>query len=227
MAAFQVFTEAYVWAVKKVTTKKQRWSHSRGPRRPRRIFFSSSQHESSRVQIDPWRVRDDFLTLETEADFLRFLNQVGLFFHGYSDDWEEADFKGLQQVFRELLVRSPERWDSYFHKLRQETPEFNIPLILDTIEIQSKVGFLLRFSWQGAPHSAVIRAIGIVQAILTTIHIDHLRGARFGFCARPDCQRPFEIISKHKRKFCKQYCAHLESLRRMRKSQRRAQRGTG
>jgi hypothetical protein len=84
--------------------------------------------------------------------------------------------------------------------------------------------FNIEFVWQRKLHSGVIRVRDVLTAILATIHIDHLRGARFGFCHRHDCRKPFEIISKHKRKYCSQYCAPLSS---MRKRQRRKRRETG
>ena len=37
-------------------------------------------------------------------------------------------------------------------------------------------------------------------------------------CARPDCGKEFPVTSKHKRRYCTQYCGHLESIRRNRKS---------
>ncbi len=69
---------------------------------------------------------------------------------------------------------------------------------------------------------AVIETTNAISAILTTIELDHLRGAKVGSCARADCPAFFEITSSHKRKYCTQYCAHLASQRRTRKRQKRA-----
>src|SRR2546430_813069 len=119
----------YVWLVKKTTAKKT--FESKGARlAPENRFFAESKPWSQPVYLDPWSVREDFLTLETEADFLRFLNHVGRFSSPLFDrDWELADFKGWQEVFRELLQRSPRTWNQYLNDLSLGTPRFNVLLI--------------------------------------------------------------------------------------------------
>ncbi len=56
-----------------------------------------------------------------------------------------------------------------------------------------------------------------LPVILATIQFKLVQGARFRVCARKDCRLPFEITSRHKRRFCTQYCAHITSLRQRRK----------
>jgi hypothetical protein len=56
-------------------------------------------------------------------------------------------------------------------------------------------------------------------AIKATVTIDLLRRLKFKTCARPDCAAPFAISSKRKRKYCSQYCGHLQSVRKNRKKQ--------
>jgi hypothetical protein len=62
----------------------------------------------------------------------------------------------------------------------------------------------------------VLKARNCQSAILNTIVIDLLRKVKFHLCARPDCQAPFAIASRHRRDYCSQYCAHLQSVRRQR-----------
>ncbi len=209
-----------VWLLKKTTTKKT--LESKGARRqPQNRFFARAKSWSQPVYLDPWSVREDFLTLGTEADFLRFLNQVGRFSSPiYDHDWELADFTGWQEVFRELLRRSPRTWDQYLEELNMGTPRFNVLLIRMVIAEINTVRFHLSFKWQGKVQVGIVKVNHAASAMLATILIDRLRGATFRFCARHDCRKAFEIISKHKRKYCDQYCAHLESLRRMRARQR-------
>ena len=63
------------------------------------------------------------------------------------------------------------------------------------------------------------------DAIFLSAWLDFARGARFRFCKRPDCPKhrpgtvPFELTSRHRRRYCSQYCAHLESMRRIRARQ--------
>jgi hypothetical protein len=68
------------------------------------------------------------------------------------------------------------------------------------------------------PHY-LLRASNCQTAILNAILIDLLRKVKFRLCARPDCRAPFAIESKHRRDYCSQYCAHLESVRRQRRAE--------
>lgn len=54
-------------------------------------------------------------------------------------------------------------------------------------------------------------------AIEATITIDLLRKVRFRKCKRPDCREVFQLESRHKRLYCGQPCAHLESVRKQRR----------
>ncbi|SRR6266496_754644 len=233
-----------VWEVRKTAIKKLFDQQDGARRRPRSAFFVTERRRqtssvnarkvaetaldvegrslSQRVYLDAWNVRGEFLSLKSEADFLGFLNRVGRFSAGIAPDsglWELKDFKGWQQVFREFLKCSPDVWPNYLVKLTAAAPGFNGRLIDMDVEVSMKSRLRIRLSWPR--RSAVIWVAEAVSAILLTIYIDHLRGLRFRFCARRDCRRPFEIRSRHKRKYCQQYCAHLESLRRMRNRQRR------
>ncbi len=233
-----------VWEVRKTAIRKPLDQPAEARRRPRDAFFATknrpeispvnvskvavtaleraAQYVSQRVDLNAWDVREEFLSLKSEADFLGFLNRVGHFSAGVAADsglWDLKDFKGWQQVFREFLKCSPAMWSNYLVKLTAAAPGFNVRLIHMEVELSGKSRLRIRLSWQR--RSAVIWVAEAVSAILVTIYIDHLRGLRFRFCARRDCRRPFEITSRHRRKYCQQYCAHLESLRRMRNRQRR------
>lgn len=233
-----------VWEVRKTAAKIPFDRRDGARRRPRDAFFVTEkrpqvppanasdvtvtaleravQSLSKRVELDAWNVRKEFLSLKSEADFLGFLNRVGCFSAGMTQDsglWELKDFKGWQQVFREFLKCSPAMWPNYLVKLTSAAPGFNVRLIDMEVAVSLKSRLRIRLSWQR--RRAVIWVAEAVSAILVTIYIDHLRGLRFRFCARRDCRNAFEITSRHRRKYCKQYCAHLESLRRMRHRQRR------
>jgi len=56
-------------------------------------------------------------------------------------------------------------------------------------------------------------------AILATVQFKLVQGAKFKVCARKDCRLPFEVASRHKRRFCTQYCAHITSLRQRRSAE--------
>lgn len=60
------------------------------------------------------------------------------------------------------------------------------------------------------------------SSVLATIQFKLVQGAKFRTCARKDCGLPFELTSRHARRFCTQYCAHITALRRRRKMARKA-----
>jgi CGNR zinc finger len=180
--------------------------------------------------FEAWMVREEFLSLETEADFLGFLNRVGSFSsHRDHGGWELDEFHVWQNIVRQFLISSPATWRPFVHKLVAtfRSQGYDINRISSEIYVTNTLDFHLRFAAGGPSQAAVIHVNSVVGAILATIQIDHLRRAKFGFCARPDCKKPFEITSSHKRQYCSPYCAHLESLRRMRERQRRKQEKIG
>lgn len=69
------------------------------------------------------------------------------------------------------------------------------------------------------PHF-VIKKNTCFDALLSTVSLDYLAGAKHRLCARPDCRMPFALESRHSRLYCTQYCAHLESVRRSRQRAR-------
>jgi hypothetical protein len=64
---------------------------------------------------------------------------------------------------------------------------------------------------------AHVAVSGTFPSILATVQFKLVQGAKFRTCARKDCCLPFEVTSRHSRRFCTQYCAHITSLRRRRK----------
>jgi hypothetical protein len=167
------------------------------------------------------------LELKTEQDFLDFLTQLGHFSASLAkgDDlasgkrgiWGTDAFRCWQKVFRHMLKRSPEKWNDYMQRLR--VPGFDTRLMMRALNEASE--FRVLFRWRRKRQAAALMANDVVTAIFATIYVDLLRGAKYGFCARPDCNKPFEIESGHRRLYCKMYCAHLEGLRRMRAKQKK------
>lgn len=173
-------------------------------------------------------LRERFMELRTDEEFLDFLNQYGRFSPLKAAEdlrgWQMRDFTGCQKLFAELARRSPKTWKEYIETL--VSPHSFIGFgMLNAVNLSAR--HTVTFHWNGIPkidygakHFAVIETRDVVSAILATIEIDHLRGAKFGACARTDCPKFFEITSQHKRKYCTMSCAHLESVRRMRKRQK-------
>ena len=194
---------------------------------PERFFESNLVREMS-GPFDAWKVREEFLSLKADRQFLDFLNTVGPFAEApgwLSGQWAASDFKLWQEMFREFLKRSPASWDCAVEKVFKTKTVSVVGQILGRAK-----RFTLLFhwkgkqeviEWRGAQHIAALEAKDVVTAILATIYVDHLHGTKFGFCKRDDCRKAYRIESKHIRKYCSQYCAHLESLRRMRARSRK------
>jgi hypothetical protein len=156
-------------------------------------YFAREIKKRSKL-ADPWRLRDDFLRMKPNSiSALSFLGKWGRWV-----EWRTItglpEMLDLQQAIRKALVSSPKEWlsDSLSSpiNLNSRTSEFPyLSMVTDSCAI----------------------------AIRMTTTIDLLQRLKFRNCARPDCRVPFAITSKHKKDYCTQYCAHLESVRRNRK----------
>jgi hypothetical protein len=154
--------------------------------------------ETTGKNMDPWLLRDDLLRLNDEFDnALAFLNRWGRW--GRESCVTLSDLKRTQASVRTALTRSsaPPAWFGAiptFPQVWSSTPEYPyLKFITDDAQI----------------------------AVRMAVHLDVLRRLKFKICARPDCALPFQLSSKHRRKYCSQYCAHLESVRRNRKHRRK------
>lgn len=140
------------------------------------------------IPADAWQLRDDFLRVTPDAkSVLGLLNQWGRW-----DDlvaYTLREILGFREIVRRALLSPPEDWLSEEHWTFDLDQKSEYPYItMETVKCKS--------------------------AIRATITMDMLRQVKFETCARPDCGQPFPIMSKHKRKYCSQYCGHLESVRR-------------
>jgi hypothetical protein len=204
------------------TERKTRWTKWEGIELP--------GPPPEQVYFDALKLREEFMGLRTEQEFLHFLDQVGRFSPLAEAEriygWQLRDFLGCQELLAQFAKRSPETWNQYAEKLMSPKVRFSTRGILAALQSASRhqIDFhwqrTPQIDWRGAKYLSVIQAKDVLSAILATIEIDHLRGAKFGVCVRSDCPNFFEITSRHKRKYCSMYCAHLESVRRTRKRQK-------
>lgn len=180
--------------------------------------------------FDGYAVRERFMSLRTPQECATFLNEHGRFSPLETIDmqvgWAFETLMKLREVFTNLATRPLEEWSEYANKLMSPQENgANIRAVLgalnwsrNSIEFQANKTSLPTL--KGAKYAGVIEAGDVVSAIFTTLQVDHVRGAKFRACARKDCQRFYEITSNHKRKYCGQDCAHLETVRRLRKRQK-------
>jgi hypothetical protein len=160
-----------------------------------RTYVHDSDLRKHSRPADAWELRDEFLRLSMDNDSaLSFLQKWGRW-RSWRGLVDVEEMRALQRKVREALISSPEQW------------------------LASSSGSLPRMR----PRSTTFPYFGFLTdsceaAIRTTTTMDLLRRVKFRSCARPDCAVPFPIESKHERRYCTQYCAHLESVRRNRRT---------
>ena len=144
-----------------------------------------------------WHMREEFLRLKLDCEeavagekAVAFLNNWGSW--SFGEYALVSDMKDLQGAVRKALTSPPDQWFASDYSVlpmwhrRRKFPYFS--MLTDKCEI----------------------------AVRMTVTIDLLGQKAFKTCSRRDCGMPFEVTSKHKREYCRPYCAHLESMRRNR-----------
>lgn len=181
---------------------------------------------------DEWELVRRFLRLDSADDsaILNFLMAYGEFKSPIDPEWERAavaptpdkghkgskgpsvlaveriakpDFASLQGYLRQMLLSADPTLRPPWG--RDSTPQYE---------------YSIRFTKTRAGLQAEVTVSGVFPSMLATVQFKVLQGATFKTCSRKDCRLPFEVTSRHKRKFCTQYCAHITSLRSRRKIQR-------
>jgi hypothetical protein len=179
-------------------------------------------------KVDGWKMRDDFLKLEHSAASL----------HGFLDRYGQWDARSSPTTDYDSQVTTPgvvlpaSIWyDDIDVRARADRDKQGTPapvLFQDLVrwglecgpEKWFSSGYVGGFSPVAGPSQFphfVVQVFGCASVILATITIDHLSGRKFGICARHDCPEVYPIESNHKRSYCSQYCAHIESVRRSRR----------
>lgn len=188
------------------------------------------------TQQDAWACREEFLSLRVgDTDGLRnFLESVGLWFSSEHDpishrsrEITEHLKKGnptpitvaglwrFQRSLRDSLLKKKAFKETY-------APEVGRPLTGLQLLNESREGieFPLRVELTNVV-AGVVTLTDAYRVLLATVFFDVARGIRFKTCQRPDCRRPFPLESKHERKFCRPYCAHITAVRRDRGKKKR------
>jgi hypothetical protein len=160
----------------------------------RKTYIREADLVKYSVPADELEMRMSFFRLNDEpVKALNFLNDWGRWLP-HRNFVTIRELLELQHSVREALMESPTAWlSSHYSDLpAARSRSANVPyfkVLTDSCQI----------------------------AIRVTSTIDLMREMKFRVCARPDCQIPFPVTSKHSRSYCTQYCAHLESVRRSRR----------
>jgi hypothetical protein len=197
---------------------------------------------------DAWQMRDEFFGLKRKTEALgEFLDKWGIWdwytilrkakparlfappersTSSESSDWRfrlEEHFViperiwDLQDFYRIGLQGPPDEWFAYAGGM---SAVMGGKVGGSSQEALKRPGALIRAARIRSeyPH-LLVRTNFCREAIEATITFDHLRKIKTRICKRADCMKPFPIESRHKRKYCSQYCGHLESMRRQSREQ--------
>lgn len=157
-----------------------------------------------RPQLDPWEVREEFLNLErTPGKLLKFLKKTGAF--NVVSPADVRTYWSYQDGLRTMRRAGAEGWRNI---LARSTNRF----IAELPKLKLLSGFDVKY-FRGLPQ-ATVDVNATLHAILASILFDFIQGSTFVPCAREDCPNDFK--AKRGKQYCKQYCAHLASLRRRR-----------
>lgn len=197
-----------------------------GPIACGRLVSQRSLEQMRLVELDGWQCRDEFFSLPDHdaQGFTQFLNRIGV----WSQDSESGSFdwsRYPQYVHLDDLLRfRQDLKDAILHRT-----EF----VASFLPVQQRPSTLLDLMRQAHPAnqfplsfevakvaSGVVTVTNGRMMLLATVLADVARGIRFKACKRKDCRKPFSIESRHKRDYCGQPCAHLESVRRSRTKNR-------
>jgi hypothetical protein len=174
---------------------------------------------SAHMLLKPWKVREEFLRLDSDRDeILKFLNKTGQFY-GENDVLHPVSVDSVKQwrnLLRDLML---ERDFSKWERLLRVFPVQKVEVVVLASH------FSIKFDWEQETPEVVMSERSTLGAMLATIHLDHARSANFNICARPACQAPFEPKSKHVKLYCSDGCARAEGLKN-RRDLRRAQEQT-
>lgn len=181
--------------------------------------------------IDAWQMREDFLRLPSDLDaLLAFLNKYGEWGEKTSPQYrgEKDDERPRAEiVFPEEILFVDDR-RKHVERLGEllKLPNPRVPLqdvirwaLTNTASAWFRTSFFalpLHGPIPDFPHF-VIEAKNCYDSLFASVTIDHLRGAEFRVCARPDCGNLFKLTSKHRKLYCDTPCAHLESVRKQRR----------
>ncbi len=161
-------------------------------------------------------MREDFFNIARDEQLLPFLRSTGRFTTNTDhEEWTAQDFISWQAILRDLLKTKPERWTKLIHERHPHSKQSDVASKFET-------SFRVQFQREGKFYLGVIQAGNTLRAMIASVYVDWLAGVKQGFCARPDCGKPFEITSAHARRYCSPECAHHQVVKRSRERQRTA-----
>jgi hypothetical protein len=167
-----------------------------------------------------WMLREKLIDSKTNADLVEFLNECGyacvnekgLITRPWKLEYLSANLVKYLFELKDLLMKWMPLGPSSWRKLEGRFSKSLLEYVCLGTGRHHSLHAAFGWSRDGAPVVTVF-AHDEIEAIILTVHIDHLRRVRFKSCARPDCRKPFHLTSRHRRLYCGRYCGHLVAVR--------------
>jgi hypothetical protein len=196
-------------------------------------FFQVVSYGKEASAYDPWDMRAEYQRLSEGDDeaALAFLNEYG--FHdaphiisalALAEDMNRAEIRRMFDNFRYFDASDgPHLVYGIAFPLLKELFWSTRRVIRKQMGTAAKVGrptYEARLTDTSYRTPAVVlTTFSVMDALFATIQIDRFCKARFKKCRRPDCDVIFSVSpTETRKKFCCQYCGHLESVRRGRRN---------
>jgi hypothetical protein len=175
--------------------------------------------------------REEFFAIPENDNnsLIGFLEKVGMWFRDdeqLSGHWSKEiaqhlragnptpiNVPGLwkfQKSLRQTLTNKNSFKETYAPLLTR--PQTGLQLLRES---RAGVEFPMRLELTNVATGA-ITLTDAYHMLLATVFFDVARGIRFKTCQRKDCGKPFPLETKHKKKFCSWYCAHITTVRKNR-----------
>lgn len=207
-----------------------KWREEKGVltvHRPNRPLIEEMRSPVYATHFDPWEKRDEFFALkhgDTQA-LVTFLETVGLFQRA------SFDIKRHPKIVSSAAIRLPNEevsYETYYVSTMSTLYVWGIQKLLMRCLIENEVGrssdFEVRIDRVNGLAQVIFTTLTFIDAVLLTLTIDRVMGAKVRKCARPDCGIPFAYTGGHRKKYHCWNCGHVESVRRQRRRKRRKKR---
>lgn len=164
------------------------------------FIYHRKWNETPSFETDPWRMRREFLGWPVDS-WRDFVSRYGNF-HPFRRV-SKGTFSRWQRLLRTAQITRAIDWR---HQIGAEFGEAVEGLLHKSLQV--------KFDVDSPSPAAEITVKSALDAMIATLYVDALNGARYRECKRPDCPNPpFPLETKHDKIYCSTECAHLMAVR--------------
>jgi hypothetical protein len=215
MSMEQFHTEKYTLLIAADLRVREEWQVSMSPAQdPKFSFARKSQVVRRHRWEDAFRVRLDFLTIQSPEDALQFFKLYGPFQYKVDKTGSKNADPEPESVLWSVIERAVNDFEQSL--IAQEVPKwlyrftFGQPLMLE-LPFQPITPELTRYpDWK--EDAAIAHCNDVVEALRASIFLSRIRGFQWKRCARKGCGQLFEQDTKHQKIYCSPECAHLQAV---------------